>query len=156
MKASGSGQVVKGVRYNFENLSSLLGSQGQGTQNNNSYERNMLNELYDSKLRLLRRIRNWKDCPESYRNKLHKRLQAIDVSKKIAISKLDEIIREIGILEFNLQLNPAWIRGLFKLVDEILDQTKRTQRDQLITEFSHLKEQFALLKNDCNCYYIAM
>jgi len=154
MNTNSSVQVVKSFRYNFENLSSLLGDQPPKTQNNN-HERNMLNELHGNKLSLLRRINDWKDCPASYRNRLHKRLQSIDVSQKVAISKLDDIIREIGILEFNLQLNPAWIRGLLKLVDEILDQTKREQRDELITEFSHLKEQFGLLKNSCNRYYMA-
>ena len=152
MKANSSVQVVKGVRYNFENLSSIFGDQAQ---ENNSYEMNMLKELHGSKSTLLRRINDWNDCPRSYRNRLHKKLQSIDVSKKTALSKLDEIIREIGILEFNLQLNPTWIRGLLKLVDEILDQTKPSQRDELITGFSHLKEQFGLLKNACNRYYIA-
>jgi len=116
---------------------------------------NLLNALQDSKFTLLKKINDWKNCPASYRKRLYKRLQNIDVSKKPATVKLDELIREIGILEFNLQLNPSWIRGLLKLVDEILDQTKQEQRDELITGFCHLKEQFGLLKNDCNRYYIA-
>jgi len=155
MKATSSVQILRGTRYNFENLSSLLGSQAQKKQNNNSHEISLLKELNESKIKLLQSISDWKCCPRSYRNRLHKRLQSIDVSKRTAISRLDEIMREIGILEFNLQLNPAWIRGLLKLVDEILDQTKQAQRDELITGFSHLKEQFGLLKNSCNYYYMA-
>lgn len=155
VKTSHSVQTIKGVQYNFESLSSVFEVSQKKTQDRKSHETNMYNELQGSKLSLLRRIRDWKDCPESYRSRLYKRLQGIDVSKKTAILKLDEMIREIGILEFNLQLNPGWIRGLSKLVDEILDQSQRSQIDLLITEFGHLKEQFCLFKNTCNGYYMA-
>ncbi len=138
-------------RYHFKDSSSLLENE---VLMQSDYELNIHKDLHSRKSNLLRRISEWTVCPESYRGRLYKKLQMIDVLKKAAISKLDEMIREIGIIEFDLQLNPTWVRGLMKQVDEILDQTKQEQRGELITELSHLKEQFGLLKNACNHYHL--
>lgn len=111
-------------------------------------------DLREQQTVLLKKIQGWENCPPSYRQELYKRLHSIDLLKKEASGKLEEIGREVGILAFNLQLNPDWIRGLLTRVDEILDQTEAGQRNRLSKELDTLKKQLNSLKNGCNLYHM--
>lgn len=139
-----------GLDYTFEDLSSLFG----GLKHPRSIEEERFRDLRKQKSALLKKIQDWENCPPSYRQELYRRLHSIDLLNKEASGKLDEVIRETGMLAFNLQLNPDWIRGLLKLVDEILDQTKSDQRNHLSKELDTLKEQLNLLKNGCTLYHM--
>ncbi len=112
-----------------------------------------LRSLHDLKDTQLHKIRAWQDCPDSYRDKLYNKIDAIDLSKKTASENLDEIIREIGLLEFTLQLNSDWHRGVLTLGDEIVDQTDREQRNTLITRLGQFKEELGLLMQACLRYH---
>jgi len=118
-------------------------------------EMRSLRSLQDLKENLLQKVRAWNDCPLSYRNKLYKKISAIDISKKIACDRLEEIKQEVGLLEFTLQLNPGWHRGVLTVGDEIVDQTQRHQRSPLITALGHLREDLGLLIQDCHRYHFA-
>jgi len=106
-------------------------------------------DLLSSRAGLLETIKAWRDCPASYRGKLYARFDRINISDERSHEKLDVLIQEIAMIEFHLQLNPTWIRGLHQVVDEIINQTKREQREGLILEFSSLKEQLSSFKNNC-------
>lgn len=111
-----------------------------------------LRGLRKQKAVLLGKIEACKICPESFRRTLYKDLQCIDISKNEASAKLDKMSKDIDIVAFNLQLNPAWVRGLLKLTDEVLDQTNPEQRKQLSAQLNEFKAALDHLKKDCKLY----
>lgn len=145
-----------GVEYNFDNLSNLSGNHGSLAKKGQEEDSDLLRDLRKQKQQLLKKIETWQSCPKLYRRQLYKRLNNIELSKKDASPRLDEMRRELDMLSFNLQLNPKWIRGLLKLIDEILDQTKLEQREHLTVELDLMKEEFGILKHKCNLYQIAL
>jgi len=125
-----------------------------GLRGKTEYEYKLLKELNEMQGKLLKKIEQWAECPLFYRRKLLSRLRSIDLSKKEAFLKIDEIKRELQMLAFNLSLNPTWIRGLLKLIDKILDQTEARDRKSFSTECGVLESQLNVLKKACHLYQI--
>jgi len=141
-----------GIEYNFDNLSKLAEKHSARQNKGSNPDSDLLRDLRDHKQQLLKKIETWQSCPKLYRRHLYKRLHHIELSKKDASPRLEEMRRELDMLSFNLQLNPIWIRGLLKRIDEILDQTKAEQREGLTKEFDLMKEAFGILKHKCALY----
>ncbi len=141
-----------GIEYNFDNLSKLVEKNSTRQHSGSESDSDLLRALQEHKQELLQKIETWQSCPKLYRRHLYKRLKHIELSKKDASPRLEEMRRELDMLSFNLQLNPTWIRGLLKLIDEILDQTKIEQREGLTKEFNLMKEAFGTLKHNCTLY----
>ncbi len=141
-----------GIEYNFDTLSKLAEKHSARQKKGSEPDSDMLRGLRDHKQQLLKKIETWQSCPKLYRRHLYKRLKNIELSKKDASPRLEEMRRELDMLSFNLQLNPTWIRGLLKRIDEILDQTKAEQRERLPEEFDRMKEAFGVLKHRCTLY----
>jgi len=118
------------------------------------YEEELLVEIKKIQGCLLRRIEEWKECPSFYRHKLFLRLRSIDISRKEAFLKIDDVKRELRMLAFNLSLNPIWIRGLLKLIDEILDQTESQQRKTFSKECRALDRHLLELERACRLYQV--
>lgn len=146
-----------GIEYKFHDLSSLLGD--HAAKENKKVARrdpDLLQDLREQKQGVLKKIETWQSCPKLYQRQLYKRLNNIELSKKDAAGKLDEMRRELDMLSFNLQLNPKWVRGLLKLVDEILDRTESDQRQRLSKELGLMQGEFNALKHGCNLYQIQL
>lgn len=141
-----------GIEYKFQNLSNLLADHKSKPGKKSENDTGLLQDLREQKQQLLKKIEIWQGCPKLYRRQLYKRLYNIDLSKKESGAKLDETRRELDMLSFNLQLNPKWVRGLLKLIDEILDQTEAAQRQRLSKDLDIMKKAFGALKNGCNLY----
>lgn len=153
MRESYHTRVMKGKRLMYENDSSHLGNRPPRSFNIRfEYESDLLKALHDRKKYLLQIVEAWYDCPESYRNSLYKILFVIDISQKETFDKLDAIKREVGNLEFILQINPTWILNLLGLVDALIEQTKQEKRDQSTPGLGHLKKRVDLLINSSKRY----
>jgi len=142
-----------GIEYNFDDLSKLA-KKTTGQSKGSEAGSDLLQNLQDHKQQLLKKIETWQSCPKLYRRHLYKRLHSIELQKKEASPRLEEMRRELDMLSFNLQLNPTWIRGLLKRIDQILDQTKAEQREHLTKEFDWMKQEFGVLKHSCTLYQI--
>ncbi|MFQ5543090.1 MAG: hypothetical protein ACE5FY_01910 [Nitrospiria bacterium] len=140
------------LRTKFNDWNTLIDGRSQEPGKSADYEKIILGYLHDGKSELLRRVGEWKECPVSYRRRLCERLQNIDLTKKEACLKLDDLKREAGMLEFNLLLNPSWVHGLLNIIDDILDNTEPESRKHLSSEFGSLKEKIGHLKNTCSQY----
>jgi len=145
-----------GIEYKFQDLSSLLGKQAAKSSKKVTHKPDLLRNLQEQKQHLLKKIETWQRCPKVYRRQLYRRLYNIELSKKDAGAHLDEMRRELEMLAFNLQLNPQWVRGLLKLIDEILDQTESDQRQRLTKELRMMQEALGTLKHGCNVYQIQL
>lgn len=143
-----------GLDYTFGTFVVFEEGHSKKSLNHIQHQTERLGGLRKQKARLLEQIEACKVCPESFRRTLCKHLQLIDISKKEASANLDEMSKELDIVAFNLQLNPAWVRGLLKLTDEVLDQISAEQRKQLSTRLNGFKEALNRLKKECNLYHL--
>ncbi len=146
-------RVVNGTCYMSKDDYPQLGNQlPQNRVRRFESNSTLLRTLHDRKKYLLQIVEDWYDCPDTYRNSLYKILFVIDISQKEAFDQLNVIKPEAGNLEFNLQLDPAWIRNLLRLVNELIEQTKQKQRKQSTPGLDHLIKRLNLLINTSNRY----
>ncbi len=145
-----------GLEYKFEDISDLFGENTPKPRKNVEYETQCLRALRENKTKLLKEIEACRICPERYRRKIYKQLHYIDISKKEAGAKLEDMGKEIAMVAFNLLLNPVWVRGLLKLTDEIIDQTLPDDRKRLSQALDSLNSRLGLLKKECNIFQLEL
>ncbi len=154
-----TGNKVKrrnGIEYNFESKIRVYEKKRLRPSTDLKEETRFMTGLHDKKADILAKIQQCRICPAGYRRKLYRQLQCVDISKKEAGTKLEELEREVGMISFNLLLNPTWVRGLLKLTDEILDQTPPEERKRLSSELDQLQTDLSGLKRECKIFQLEL